>query len=250
MVANPNLARAARMPRPPGGRAAAIGRSLALLAIAALVSAAATAADTLSGVASVIDGDTIEVHGQRIRLHGIDAPESRQLCRRPGGAAWRCGQQAALALSDRIGRGTVSCAVKDRDRYGRLVAACSRDREDLNRWMVEQGWAVAYRRYARDYVTAEDAARAAGRNLWAGEFVMPWDWRRGERLVGEGGGGTSDAHKPGCDIKGNIGASGERIYHVPGGRWYGQTRINPAKGERWFCSEAEAKAAGWRRARQ
>lgn len=207
------------------------------------------AAGPMSGVASVIDGDTLEVHGQRIRLHGIDAPESRQLCRRPGGAAWRCGQQAALALSDRIGRGTVSCAVKDRDRYGRLVAVCSRDREDLNRWMVEQGWAVAYRSYSRDYVAVEDAARAAGRNLWAGEFVMPWDWRRGQRLAGEGGGAAASAavgaQKPGCAIKGNIGSSGKRIYHAPGGRWYGQTRIDPSKGERWFCSESEARAAGW-----
>lgn len=212
------------------------------------------AAGPMSGVASVIDGDTLEVHGQRIRLHGIDAPESRQLCRRPGGAAWRCGQQAALALSDRIGRGTVSCAVKDRDRYGRLVAVCSRDREDLNRWMVEQGWAVAYRSYSRDYVAVEDAARAAGRNLWSGEFVLPWDWRRGQRLAGEGagatGGGASGAPKPGCDIKGNISASGERIYHVPGGRWHAKTQIDTGKGERWFCSEAEAKAAGWRRAGQ
>jgi endonuclease YncB( thermonuclease family) len=224
--------------------------------IAALVSAATTgtAAQTLSGVASVIDGDTLEVHGQRIRLHGMDAPESRQLCRKPEGGFWRCGQQAALALSDRIGRGAVSCAWKDKDRYGRIVAVCHKGREALNAWMVEQGWAVAYRRYSTDYVRAEAQAKSRRRNLWAGEFVMPWDWRRGQRLAGEGGGAAASAavgaQKPGCAIKGNIGSSGKRIYHAPGGRWYGQTRIDPSKGERWFCSESEAIAAGWTRSAQ
>jgi endonuclease YncB( thermonuclease family) len=232
-------------------RAAAIGLFLAPLMCVALIAAAATAtaADTLTGVASVIDGDTIEVHGQRIRLHGIDAPESRQLCRRADGSSWRCGQQAALALSDRIGRGAVACEAKDRDRYGRIVAVCRKGGEDLNAWMVRQGWAVAYRRYSTDYVRAEAEARGQQRNIWSGEFVMPWDWRRRQRLAGEGG-GASNAPKPGCDIKGNISSSGERIYHVPGGRWHAKTRIDTAKGERWFCSEAEAKAAGWRRARQ
>src|SRR5262249_24751865 len=87
---------------------------------AALASFPTNAQTPLAGTASVIDGDTIEVHGIRIRLHGIDAPESRQECRRPDGTAWRCGQQAALALSDHIGRSPVSCKALDRDRYGRV----------------------------------------------------------------------------------------------------------------------------------
>jgi endonuclease YncB( thermonuclease family) len=106
----------------------------------------------LAGTASVIDGDTIEVHGTRIRLHGIDAPESRQECRRPDGTTWRCGQQAALALSDHIGRRPVSCKPPDRDRYGRVIATCSLSSGELNRWMVANGWAVSYRRYSLDYV--------------------------------------------------------------------------------------------------
>lgn len=150
--------------------------------LALLLSAVPATANELVGVASVIDGDTLEIRGVRIRLHGIDAPESRQLCRRNSGEEWRCGQQAALAMSDRIGRLTVSCAVSDVDRYDRAIAVYAQGNEDLNRWLVSQGWAVAYRRYSRDYVEAEDLARRAGHNIWSGQFVMPWDWRRGQRL--------------------------------------------------------------------
>lgn len=151
-------------------------------ALALLLSAAPVTANELVGVASVIDADTIEIRGVRIRLHGIDAPESRQLCRRNSGDEWRCGQQAALALSDRIGRRTVNCAVRDVDRYDRAIAVCTQDNQDLNRWLVNEGCAVAYRRYSRDYIEAEDQARRAGRNIWSGEFLMPWNWRRGQRL--------------------------------------------------------------------
>ncbi|WP_445809762.1 thermonuclease family protein [Yoonia sp.] len=138
-------------------------------------------AQTITGIASVTDGDSLEIRGTRIRLHGIDAPESRQLCTRASGQDWRCGQQAALALSDQIGRRSVSCVTRDIDRYGRTIAVCSHDGVDLNAWMVREGWAVAYRRYSRDYVAVEDDARRAGRNIWSGTFVMPWDWRRGAR---------------------------------------------------------------------
>jgi len=119
-----------------------------LLAFAAI--GPASAQEDLTGVASVVDGDTIEIHGQRIRLHGIDAPESSQLCVRPTGERWRCGQQASFALADRIERATVSCQPRDRDRYGRIVAICFKGNEDLNRWMVASGWAVAFRRYSED----------------------------------------------------------------------------------------------------
>lgn len=132
------------------------------------------------GTATVIDGDTIEVHGTRIRLHGIDAPESRQECTRPDGTTWRCGQQAALALSDRIGRSIVRCDPRDRDRYGRTIAICFKGAEDLNRWMIAAGWAVAYRKYSLDYVGDEERAHAARLGVWSGSFQMPWDWRSRE----------------------------------------------------------------------
>lgn len=138
-------------------------------------------AETIAGRASVIDGDTLEIKGERIRLHGIDAPESAQLCQDAAGKEWRCGQKAANALADRIGNRRVSCRVTDTDRYGRSVAACSASGESLNAWLVSQGWAVAYRRYSLEFVGDEDAARSARAGIWAGKFQPPWEWRKDRR---------------------------------------------------------------------
>ena len=218
--------------------------TLIVIATMALPVTAAVAGN-ITGVPTVIDGDTIDIHVQRIRLHGIDAPESKQICI-SGGEKYRCGQRAALALSDRIGRGSVTCEAKDTDRYGRVVAVCFKGQEDLNGWLVSEGLAVAYRRYSQDYVGYEAQAKSMSVGLWAGEFVMPWDWRRGKRLASE----QVSAIPGDCVIKGNISSKGARIYHVPGGRWYDRTKNDEAKGERFFCSEEEATAAGWRRSSQ
>ncbi len=147
-------------------------------------------------------------------------------------------------VADKIVRRPVTCDDLGRDRYDRIIARCIVAGEDLEDWMVVYVWAVAYSRYSLDYVAQEAAAQAAQRGIWASEFVKPWEWRRGKRLA------TSDNAPGQCRIKGNINAKGERIYHVPDGEWYDRTRIYPSKGERWFCSEAEAKAAGWRKALQ
>lgn len=200
----------------------------------------------LTGTARIIDGDTLEVRGSRVRLHGIDAPESAQRCRSEG-RAWSCGREATRALAGRIGSRPVACKEHDRDRYGRVVAVCRVAGEDVNAWMVASGWAFAYRKYSMRYVAEEIAAKTAGRGVWRGDVVAPWDWRRGNRLVDTG---TTVMRGGRCNIKGNVSRGGERIYHVPGGRFYDQTRIDTSRGERWFCSRAEALAAGWRRARQ
>ena len=217
-------------------------RAAAFLSLVLVAAGAAGAG--ISGVASVTDGDTLKVGAERIRLHGIDAPESAQRCR-AGGETWACGEAATRALRERIAGRQVACAEHDRDRYGRIVAVCRVDGAEVNAWMVKQGWAVAYRKYSTDYVSHEMAAKAARRGLWRGEFVEPSRWRRGERLEAVPASGPGD-----CRIKGNVSRKGTRIYHVQGGGSYAKTRIDTAKGERWFCTEAQARAAGWRRAKR
>ncbi len=134
----------------------------------------------LVGRASVIDGDTIEIHGRRIRLFGSDAPESEQVCHDGNGREYRCGQRAKTALSDKIGWATVDCEQRDIDQYERIVAVCRLGVEDLNAWMVAEGWALAYRQYSTDYVRQERAAKAAHNGIWQGSFVPPWDWQGGK----------------------------------------------------------------------
>lgn len=208
----------------------------------------ASGASAISGAARIIDGDTIEIAGTHIRLFGIDAPESSQMCRHSDGASWRCGQASTDELSSLIGGASVSCVSKGADRYGRTLGVCSKGDLDLNAQMVGLGFAIAYRHYSEDYVHEEDGARAARRGMWNGEFVEPWNWRKGARLSNESGAQAADAGE--CRIKGNINRKGAHIYHLPGDHSYDRTLISIANGERWFCSEAEAIAAGWHRARQ
>ena len=110
----------------------------------------------------MVDGDTLEVRGTRVRLHGIDAPETKQTCI-VGGQRWRCGREATQALARRIGGRPVACEERDRDGYGRAVAVCRVGGKDVNAWMAAEGWAFAYRKYSQRYVAEEAAAKAAGR---------------------------------------------------------------------------------------
>ena len=206
------------------------------------VAAWASGALAQEGPARVIDGDTLDIAGERIRLHGIDAPEKDQTCSIDG-QKWACGVAAWGYLVQLLAGQPVRCEARDVDQYGRTVAVCFADDQDINAAMVAEGWALAYQEYSVDYVPQERGAQAAGLGMWQGEFVPPWDWRRGTKLEGSGA-------VPECPIKGNIARDGERIYHVPGGRYYGVTVMNLAAGERWFCTEAEAVAAGWRRSQQ
>ncbi|CAG9466774.1 unnamed protein product [Pedinophyceae sp. YPF-701] len=217
------------------------------------------AQSTLRGVPRVVDGDTLVISRQprpedppavRLRLRGIDAPESAQTCLDANGREYPCGEVATAALKRRIAGREVECEVQELDRYGRGVATCrDADGADLNAWMVEQGHAVAYREYAKDYVPQEEAARKRRRGVWQGSFQYPADFRREKRGQQPR---TSPAVANGpCEgrIKGNVSASG-KLYHKPGGKYYDEVVIDVSKGERWFCSPEEAEAAGWREAKE
>jgi endonuclease YncB( thermonuclease family) len=223
-------------------------KAIAIILACLIVSSAH--ADTITGRASVIDGDTIEIHGERIRILDIDAPESRQTCTAQDGSEWRCGQKAALALSDWIGTKPVTCATTEKDQYGRWLARCSVDGADMARWLARYGWAVPYRDCRCEVVrTASDAARKEQAGIWSAQFQMPWDWRAAEKAQSVSSPAQSSPAQGSCVIKGNISKSGERIFHVPGNRYYDKTIIDEGAGERWFCSVSEAIAAGWRPAK-
>lgn len=202
------------------------------------------------GRVRVIDGDTFEV-GQgagavTVRLQGVDAPEGAQRCAGADGRAYDCGARVTSTVRDRYEGRRARCETVEQDAYGRSVAFCEVAGEDVGRWLVAEGLAVAYRRYSMRYDLEEKQAFAAQRGLWAGEFLRPERWRAAERERQA----AANAPDPGsCRIKGNISGSGQ-IYHLPGQEHYGVTKISPGRGERWFCSEAEAQAAGWRRAKR
>lgn len=219
-------------------------------------------AQEIIGRASVIDGDTIEIAGESIRLNGIDVPERAQPCQDAGGKSYRCGAVTANTLDQYLSQSRPTrCVFVERDRYGRFVGDCFRaDGVNVAAWLVRNGLALDWPRYSQGAYAREEAAAKADRiGLWAGSFQPPWEWRAKQRqqepaaqvapLIGQGAAGAA-REAGGCDIKGNISRKGERIYHVPGQRDYGKTVISPSKGERWFCSEEEARAAGWRRARR
>lgn len=195
----------------------------------------------VSGYATVIDGDSLEIGPTSIRLYGVDAPEGRQQCTRDG-APWACGEAAADKLRALVAGHELHCTQEDVDQYERIVARCNAGEIDLGAELVRAGLALAYRRFSDDYVGEEAEAKAAKRGLWAGTFTPPWEWRQHPRAAPP----PAAMHKDGCDIKGNINRAGERIYHVPGSSAYDATVIDEARGERWFCSEDEARRAGWR----
>ncbi|MCP5179864.1 MAG: thermonuclease family protein [Pseudomonadales bacterium] len=191
-------------------------------------------------VVSVLDGDTIDVMTAqlteiRIRLAEVDAPEHDQPFAR----------EARSRLAALVAGRRVRVVVQTTDKHDRLVGRVYQNTIDVCAELVKAGSAWAYRQYLRDatLLSLEAEAKAIGRGLWASaDPVPPWEWRRGRR-----GSMRGDVH---CDIKGNINAEGRRLYHLPGMRYYERTRIDEARGERWFCSEAAATAAGWVKARE
>lgn len=200
------------------------------------------AAAGINGPARALDGDTLEIGVVRIRIHGIDAPEFDQTCARADGAAWPCGRVAAARLAELVAGGSIACTPRERDHFGRIVATCHSGGRDVAAAMAREGLAWAYLRFSDAYADGEAAARARGLGIWQGAAQAAWDYRASADFRPAAG----TAPRPECAIKGNVSGAGERIYHLPGTAAYGRTRVSEAAGEAWFCSEDEARAAGWR----
>ncbi len=226
-----------------------INQMLRIISVLALIIAPSfCVADDLTGTVRIVDGDTLDLSGTRIRLHGVDAPETDQFCGSANAPMWACGAWVTRQVQARFNGQVARCMPVDMDRYGRVVAKCQVQGKDIGAELVQDGLAFAYREYSWDYDLAEKQAAVAGRGLHAAGVQSPKAFRAaGQR--GLAAAALQDA-PDGCVIKGNISANGKRIYHMPGQRWYARTRISTAKGERWFCSVAEAQSAGWRRAAQ
>ena len=228
-----------------------IGLALGL----AVLIAPPAAAQTITGSARAVDGDSLSVSGISIRLFGVDAPEAKQTCSKDG-AAWACGAEAQKTLQSLVDGSIVRCERRTIDIYGRSVSVCYAGGVDVGRAMVAGGWAVAFTRYSNGYEGDEAQAKAAGLGIWSSKFELPQDYRARNRLA-ENGAADRPAEPrqsrqarvqqfsspSGCVIKGNRNRRGQWIYHLPGMPHYDQTRA-----EEMFCTEAQAQAAGYRRA--
>src|ERR1700709_1273627 len=148
-----------------------------LPAIALLLLPAIADAADITGVPKIREGDSITIGNARIRLGGMDAPSVDQLCLNNNGERWTCGVAARDELIKHAGNKSWTCRTTSTDRRGRQVARCDVDGEDIQKWMVKSGWALAYIRFSHDYEADEKAARDAKAGMWQGAFIAPWDWR-------------------------------------------------------------------------
>ena len=237
-----------------------------LLAIAVLLLPAMAEAADITGVPKIREGDHIQIGNTRIRLGGIDAPSVDQLCLNTQGERWTCGVAARDELIKYADNKSWTCHPRQTiDRRGRTVARCEVNGEDIQKWLVRNGWALSYARFSHDYDADEKEAREAKAGMWQGAFIAPWDWRvRNKKttvlgatkpppsasaiLLASASGPV--APSPDCTIKGNVNRSGECIYHKPTSRWYAQIKMHVSKGTRWFCSVDDAEAAGCRETRR
>ena len=134
-------------------------------------------AKTINGKPRIIDGDTIHIKSNKIRLHGIDAPETKQTCK-INDEVWFCGKQSTKELKNLINKQEVKCITNDVDIYNRFVAICYVNEININQWMVKSGWAIAYRYYSTDYIVEEKYARDNKLGIWKSDFMKPYAYRQ------------------------------------------------------------------------
>ena len=140
----------------------------------------------ITGYAKIIDGDTIKISSKKIRLHGIDAPEKKQTCKKSyliiGNLSFTknylCGEVSTKKLIKKTNNHIIKCKIKDVDRYSRFIGECYKRNENLNSWLVSNGYAVAYRKYSKKYISDEINAKNDKLGVWQGKFEMPWNFRR------------------------------------------------------------------------
>ena len=132
---------------------------------------------TIFGKAKVIDGDTIHIYKNKIRLHAIDAPETNQTCNK-NNKVWNCGIESTKFLKKLIGKNKIKCITTGKDQYNRFIGICYKNNLDLNSEMVLNGWAIAYRYYSMDYVEEEEMAKQQKKGLWSGKFEEPYLFRK------------------------------------------------------------------------
>lgn len=196
-------------------------------------------AKVVSGKAHIVDGDTIVINGIKIRLYGIDAPEAGQKCKKVNGGSWPCGNEAIKVIVGLTEGNQVSCRGDFYDDFGRLIATCTSNKTEINKELVSLGLAWNFDKYSMHYKEIEKEARRKSVGVFQATTITPWEYRAKRWEV------AKQIAPAGCPIKGNIGNNG-RIYHPPWSPWYNKTKVTLSKGERWFCSEAEALAAGWK----
>ncbi len=244
------------LPQTPQGRFAAGLGTVALIAVAGwslapantwssasntLASLSPFKRETITGRAVALTGDTLRINGKFLKLSGIEAPELSQRCRNARGRRWRCGRSARTALRRLINRKTVSCEVASRNAGKDLLEGiCTVGTTDIARALVRGGRAFATGGAYASYDSAEREARSKKRGVWRGKAQKPAEyrsatWDRAKRRSPEG-----------CPIKGRILRKRDKVYVVPWAANYRRVRVRRSRGERWFCSESDAIAAGWR----
>jgi endonuclease YncB( thermonuclease family) len=208
------------------------------ITLSTLLSSHALAVE-VKGRAEIVDGDTLEIGDVIVRLYGIDAAETGQRCIDKSRKIIRPGELAAERIMT-LAADSISCSGTEYDDYGRLIGVCSTsDGVVLNETLVSEGLAWAFVKFSDEYVAQERQAKSAHLGVWALACEEPWVFRHKRWEV------TKQKAPNGCPIKGNISNNGH-IYHTPWSRHYANTKVTESKGERWFCSEGEALAAGFR----
>jgi endonuclease YncB( thermonuclease family) len=198
-----------------------------------------TSSEVIAGRARAISGDRLVINGRTVRLRGIEAPEPGQTCRTARDRAWRCGAASRRELAEITGRAVIRCeAVADGGSQS-MIGVCRKANADVAELMVQRGAAFAEAGLFSTYGQAEQAARRKKAGIWQGNAERPAAWRAARWAH------AKDRAPDGCPIKGKVSRRG-KFYVLPWSPAYRRARVRSHRGERWFCSEKEAIAAGWR----